>query len=88
VGISGSNNIDDGILLVLTNLSSIALSADQSNLTLGPSWKWGAVYEYLEPYNLSVAGGRLAQVGVPGLLLAGGINFYGTNHFEVYMGTF
>jgi FAD/FMN-containing dehydrogenase len=35
------------------------------------------VYSYLEPYNLAVAGGRLGPVGVAGLLLAGGINFYG-----------
>ncbi|PYH90735.1 hypothetical protein BO71DRAFT_68280, partial [Aspergillus ellipticus CBS 707.79] len=38
---------------------------------------WAQVYEYLVPHNLSVAGGRLGPVGVPGLLLAGGISFYG-----------
>lgn len=35
------------------------------------------MYSFLEPHGLSVAGGRLGPVGVPGLLLAGGINFYG-----------
>lgn len=59
----------------MSNLSAIELSADNSNLTVGPGWRWGNVYSWLQPYNLTVAGGRLAPVGVPGLLLAGGVNF-------------
>ncbi|GMG02083.1 unnamed protein product [Aspergillus oryzae] len=35
------------------------------------------VYAYLADYDLSAPGGRLGPVGVPGLLLAGGVNFYG-----------
>jgi FAD/FMN-containing dehydrogenase len=58
----------------------MALSDDQSTLTLGPGYKWGVVYEYLSDYDLAVAGGRLSPVGVPGLLLAGGVNFYGNQH--------
>ncbi|KAK6212316.1 hypothetical protein LQW54_005449 [Pestalotiopsis sp. IQ-011] len=80
MGIQGANNIDDGFLTVLSNLSSIALSDDQSTLTLGPGFRWGAVYEYLSEYDLAVAGGRLSPVGVPGLLLAGGVNFHGNQH--------
>lgn len=38
---------------------------------------WIDVYEYLSVYDLTVPGGRLGPVGVPGLLLAGGVNFYG-----------
>jgi FAD/FMN-containing dehydrogenase len=41
------------------------------------SCRWGEVYQYLAAYDLSVPGGRLGPVGVPGLLLAGGVNFYG-----------
>lgn len=63
------------MLIVLSNLTTIALSDDQQSLTLGPGWRWGAVYSWLEQYGLTVAGGRLAPVGVPGLLLAGGVNF-------------
>lgn len=39
--------------------------------------RWKDVYAYLGQYNLTAAGGRLGPVGVPGLLLAGGVNFYG-----------
>ncbi|KAF7534296.1 hypothetical protein G7054_g6373 [Neopestalotiopsis clavispora] len=80
MGIKGANNIDEGFLTVLSNLSSIALSDDQSTLTLGPGFRWGTVYEYLAQYDLAVAGGRLSPVGVPGLLLAGGVNFHGNQH--------
>jgi hypothetical protein len=40
-------------------------------------FRWSDVYEYLQKFDLTAAGGRLGPVGVPGLLLAGGINFYG-----------
>ncbi|KAL4882704.1 hypothetical protein BJY04DRAFT_206913 [Aspergillus karnatakaensis] len=77
MGIRGSNNIDGGVLIVLSSLNTLELNADQSLLSVGPSYRWGDVYNWLEPYGLAVAGGRLGPVGVPGLLLAGGINFYG-----------
>ncbi|KAL4978282.1 hypothetical protein BDW66DRAFT_158361 [Aspergillus desertorum] len=77
MGIRGSNNIDGGVLIVMSKLDTMELSDDQSILRLGPSHRWGEVYSYLQPYGLAVAGGRLAPVGVPGLLLAGGVNFYG-----------
>ncbi|PYH40334.1 FAD-binding oxidoreductase [Aspergillus saccharolyticus JOP 1030-1] len=77
MGIRGSNNIDDGVLIVMSNLTTLELSADQSVLHLGPGFRWQQVYDFLEPYELAVPGGRLGPVGVPGLLLAGGISYYG-----------
>lgn len=38
------------------------------------------VYKFLEPKGLIVSGGRLAPIGVPGLLLGGGISFYGNQY--------
>ncbi|KAL3477299.1 hypothetical protein BJX99DRAFT_226350 [Aspergillus californicus] len=77
MGIKGANNIDDGVLIVMSSLNTLELSEDQAILSVGPSYRWADVYSFLEPYGLAVAGGRLGPVGVPGLLLAGGINFYG-----------
>ncbi|KAJ5433237.1 uncharacterized protein N7458_012393 [Penicillium daleae] len=77
MGIRGSNNIDNGVLVVMSNLTTLELNEDKSVLSLGPAYRWGEVYEYLAAYDLSVPGGRLGPVGVPGLLLAGGVNFYG-----------
>lgn len=42
-----------------------------------PLFRWSDVYTYLQKFELTAAGGRLGPVGVPGLLLAGGVNFYG-----------
>ncbi|EPS32646.1 hypothetical protein PDE_07606 [Penicillium oxalicum 114-2] len=77
MGIRGSNNIDDGVLIVMSNLTTMALNRDHSVLSLGPAYRWGEVYSYLAHYDLTVPGGRLGPVGVPGLLLAGGVNFFG-----------
>ncbi|CAL3971906.1 unnamed protein product [Diplocarpon coronariae] len=95
MGIAGSNNINNGVLMVMSNLTTLHLSSDQSvsphlpnfdGMTTkyqrftGPGYDWGQVYKFLASYNLTVPGGRLSPVGVPGLLLAGGINFYGNQH--------
>ena len=80
MGIPGSNNIDGDVLLALSNITSLELDTDNSHVKIGAGYKWGAVYTALAEYNLTVAGGRLSPVGVPGLLLAGGINFYGNQH--------
>lgn len=66
--------------MVLSNLTQIELSEDKSTVTLGPGHRWGAIYDYLRDYNLTVTGGRLSPIGVPGLLLAGGVNFYGNQY--------
>ncbi|KAH7385045.1 hypothetical protein BKA64DRAFT_156473 [Cadophora sp. MPI-SDFR-AT-0126] len=77
MGIAGANNIDNGVLMVMSKLTTLSLSSDKSVLSVGPSYRWGEVYKFLADYDLTVPGGRLSPVGVPGLLLAGGINFYG-----------
>jgi len=63
--------------MVMSNLTTLSLSSDKSILSMGPSHRWGEVYKFLADYDLTVPGGRLSPVGVPGLLLAGGVNFYG-----------
>ena len=42
--------------------------------------RWVDVYSFLEPKGLVVSGGRLAPIGVPGLLLGAGISFYGNQY--------
>lgn len=79
--IPGYNGIDStGILLSASNLTALALSSDKSLLSVGPGNRWGDVYSYLQPSNLAAVGGRVGHVGVPGLLLGGGISFYSSQH--------
>jgi FAD/FMN-containing dehydrogenase len=78
--IPGYANTIGGVLIALTDLNTIQLSADKSSVSVGPGRRWEEVYAYLEPSGLVVLGGRVGIVGVPGLLLGGGISFYSNQH--------
>lgn len=65
---------DQGILLDLGEINQVILNDDKSIASIGTGSTWGAVYGILEEFNLTVAGGRSADVGVGGLLLGGLIN--------------
>lgn len=79
--IPGYNGIGDcGILLSSSNLTTLSLSSDHSTVSVGPGNRWRDVYAYLKPSGLAAVGGRVGHVGVPGLLLGGGISFYSSQH--------
>jgi FAD/FMN-containing dehydrogenase len=72
----GWAGVESGILIDLSRLNSMSISKDTETFTVGPGVRWGQVYEYLDPYNVTAVGGRVAQVGVGGLLLGGGISYW------------
>ncbi|KAI1120821.1 putative oxidoreductase [Nemania abortiva] len=76
----GASNIDNGVTIDLRGLNTIELSDDKSIISLGVGNTWDEVYEKLDGFNLSVAGGRSSGVGVGGLSLGGGISFFGTRY--------
>ncbi|KAI9711343.1 MAG: hypothetical protein M1820_002330 [Bogoriella megaspora] len=81
MAIVGSNNIDSsGIMISFVNLATKSLSADNQTASIGPGNIWADVYEFLEPYDLLVPGGRVGIVGVPGLSLGGGMSFLSGQH--------
>jgi FAD/FMN-containing dehydrogenase len=63
--------------MAMSNLTHMSVSADKKTLSVGPGYRFSDVYPYLQQYGLTVGGARLGPVGVPGILLAGGINSYG-----------
>lgn len=73
---ANANSAPGGITIDLRGLNSVALSADKSSVSIGTGATWDAVYGMLDPLGLSVAGGRVAGVGVGGLTLGGGISFF------------
>lgn len=75
-----NNANSSGILLSTSNLTTLSLSSDNSTLSIGPGLRWDNVAQYLTPYGLAAVGGRVGEVGVPGLLLGGGISFYSSQH--------
>ncbi|KLJ05581.1 hypothetical protein EMPG_10913 [Blastomyces silverae] len=78
--IPGYSNTDGGVLITFSGMKQLELSGDKSFVSVGPGNTWGNVYEYLEPHGLVSLGGRVGGVGVPGLLLGGGISFYSNQH--------
>ena len=73
-------SITKGVLISTENLQTMRLSDDRQIAQLGPGLRWGAVYQWISQYNLAVVGGRYSPVGVPGLLLGGGINYFGSQY--------
>lgn len=71
---AGASNIEGGITLDLRGLDSIEISNDSTLAKVGTGATWDAVYKKLDPVGRSVAGGRVAGVGVGGLTLGGGIS--------------
>jgi FAD/FMN-containing dehydrogenase len=65
----GAATLDQGIVVDLARLPSAGLSRDGKTMTVSPARKWDDLYEELDPLNLTVIGGRVAGVGVGGLVL-------------------
>jgi FAD/FMN-containing dehydrogenase len=77
---SGASNIDGGLTIDLLNLNEVVVSADQTQTAVGAGNRWVDVYSVLDARNLSVIGGRVADIGVGGLTLGGGISFFSARY--------
>jgi FAD/FMN-containing dehydrogenase len=73
---AGSSNIQDGLLLDMSDFTQIDLSTKDQVLQLGPGCTWKDVFAALTPHDLAVAGARINEVGVGGLLLGGILVLY------------
>jgi FAD/FMN-containing dehydrogenase len=60
-----------GVVLDLGALNEIVLSPKKDVVSVGPGATWDQVYAELENDQLTAVGGRVAGVGVGGLLLGG-----------------
>jgi FAD/FMN-containing dehydrogenase len=72
----GASNINGGVTIDLLNMNTITVSADQTQASYGAGNRWIDVYTELESMGLAVIGGRVADIGVGGLTLGGGISFF------------
>lgn len=73
---SGASNIAGGVTIDLAGLNEVTVNKDRKTVSVGPGNRWVDVYRQLEKENLTVVGGRIADVGVGGLTLGGGISFF------------
>ncbi|EXJ69781.1 uncharacterized protein A1O5_06852 [Cladophialophora psammophila CBS 110553] len=67
----GASNLNDGITLDLSALSSVSVAHDYSYVEVGTGARWLDIYQILDPLGLAVSGGRAASVGIGGYLLGG-----------------
>jgi FAD/FMN-containing dehydrogenase len=80
VPFAGASNIAGGITIDLTGLREITINTEKATVSVGAGNKWGEVYRKLEKLDITVVGGRIADVGVGGLTLGGGISFFSNMH--------
>lgn len=72
----GSNNVQSGVTIDLSHLSSIQYDGDSKLVTFGPGVRWKHIYTALQEYGRVVTGGREGETGVAGFLLGGGNTWF------------
>ncbi|KAI6834743.1 hypothetical protein KC340_g7176 [Hortaea werneckii] len=91
---AGAANIEGGVTIDLGDFNQVEVSSDRSTVTIGPGSSWRDVYNVVIPRGLATGGGGIANVGVGGLVLGGGIYFFsprkgfvcdGVKRFEVVL---
>jgi FAD/FMN-containing dehydrogenase len=75
-----TNNIEDGVTIDLFYLNETTYDPATNLASVMPGSLWREVYPVLHTYGVVVAGGRDGGVGVPGILLGGGSNYYMGEH--------
>ena len=77
---AGGATIEGGITMSFENMKQIKLSSDRTTVALQPGNVWEEVLTALSTTGVTVAGGRIGDIGVGGLTLGGGISFL-TNEY-------
>lgn len=65
----GFANIDEGVLIDMSKLTSLQYDAANDAVTVGSGNRWGDLYAFLDPFEVTVVGGRVNDVGVAELTL-------------------
>ena len=66
----GYSSVDGGVLISMrSNLANTTISDDNSTAYVGPGARWGEVGSALEPYGVSVVGGRIGMHSMDVLLI-------------------
>ena len=75
-----SNTDIRGVLVELSRLNKLEISADLQTARVGPGNRWLAVYEAFNGTGVTVLGGRTPDVGVGGVLIGGGIPSFSSEY--------
>ncbi|VUC37250.1 unnamed protein product [Clonostachys rosea] len=69
---NAANIGSEGIMMAMTNMSSMAISDDSKTVTIGAGVTWPALYAYLDQFGVTANGIRSGNGGVVGAILGGG----------------
>jgi len=69
--INGSANDNGGVTIDLTLMDSLKVNQKKTVTSVGAGSIWSNIYAQLDLQNLTVSGGRVAGIGVGGLLTGG-----------------
>ncbi|OHE96903.1 6-hydroxy-D-nicotine oxidase [Colletotrichum orchidophilum] len=73
---AGASNIEEGVTIDMALMNHVKYSAENKIASIGAGALWRDVYSALEPFGVTVPGGRTSTVGVAGFLTGGGNNFF------------
>ncbi|TGO18194.1 hypothetical protein BPAE_0391g00060 [Botrytis paeoniae] len=73
---SGASNIENAVVIDLSNLDQINISSDKTEVFVGAGTLWSNLYPIMDAAKIGVIGGRVVGIGVGGLTLGGGISFH------------
>lgn len=62
----------EGIMIAMTNLSTMSISDDHQTVTIGAGVTWPPLYAYLDQFGVTANGIRSGNGGVVGAILGGG----------------
>ncbi|GJE90591.1 FAD-binding oxidoreductase [Phanerochaete sordida] len=69
-----------GVLVSMSRFNTVQYHASNQTADIGTGMVWDAVYTALEPFNVTVLGGRVPGIGVAGLTLGGGYSWLTNQH--------
>jgi FAD/FMN-containing dehydrogenase len=78
--IAGFAVCDDGLVIDLSPMKTIAVDPKARTVRVGAGLTWGEVNDALQPYGLAAAGGFVSITGVSGLTLGGGLGWLVRKH--------
>ncbi|KAL8713087.1 MAG: hypothetical protein Q9225_006843 [Loekoesia sp. 1 TL-2023] len=72
---AGSANIENGVTIDMRSINAVNVDRSKKFVSVGAGARWSDVYQKLDAVGLGVAGGRISDVGVGGLITGGGLPF-------------
>ncbi|KAH9915760.1 FAD dependent oxidoreductase [Amylocystis lapponica] len=69
-----------GVQISMTHFNEVHYDATAQTAAIGAGLIWDDVYAALEPYGVTVLGGRVSDIGVAGLTLGGGYSWKTNQH--------